>query len=228
MRVRTLGRQKELGIVPPDIELPAINPIGTAETRTGPDGLPFPELDITRPWDSLSDDEKKLFSRMAEVYAAWGHFDDGEWELYNIDADRAELHNLAAEMPDKLQQLVNLWLAEAGANGAFPLDDRLPLEILLTPRQLLSPGPRTIRLPPRHRRSPREPGGQRPQAILRDRRAPRHPSANRGGSGVRPRIAFWRPRAPRQRTTGSTTSTPSSAWTNSESSRPRIFRPEKT
>ena len=33
----------------------------------------------------------------------------------------------------------NLWFAEAGANGAFPLDDRGPLEILLTPRPVLSP-----------------------------------------------------------------------------------------
>jgi hypothetical protein len=32
-----------------------------------------------------------------------------------------------------------LWYAEAGANGAFPLDDRSALEILLTPRPVLSP-----------------------------------------------------------------------------------------
>ncbi len=35
--------------------------------------------------------------------------------------------------------MINLWYAEAGANGAFPLDDRSPLEILLTPRPVLSP-----------------------------------------------------------------------------------------
>ena len=76
MREQTLARQKELGIVPKDTELPPINPIGT-ETRTGPDGKPFPALDVTRPWDSLSDDEKKLFSRMAEVYAGFlAHADD--------------------------------------------------------------------------------------------------------------------------------------------------------
>ena len=42
MREQTLARQKELGIVPADTELPPINPIGTPETRTGPDGQPFP------------------------------------------------------------------------------------------------------------------------------------------------------------------------------------------
>jgi arylsulfatase A-like enzyme len=71
MRVETLARQKKLGLVPADTELPPINPIGTSETRKGPKGQPFPPLDATRPWDSLSDEEKRLFSRMAEVYAGF-------------------------------------------------------------------------------------------------------------------------------------------------------------
>src|SRR5207344_3562454 len=40
---------------------------------------------------------------------------------------------------DKVRELQNLWFAEAGANGAFPLDDRSPLEIMLTPRPVLTP-----------------------------------------------------------------------------------------
>ena len=71
MREQTLARQKEMGIVPADTELPPINPIGTPETRTGPEGKPFPALDVTRRWDSLSEDEKALFARMAEVYAGF-------------------------------------------------------------------------------------------------------------------------------------------------------------
>jgi arylsulfatase len=38
-----------------------------------------------------------------------------------------------------VRELVNLWFAEAGANQAFPLDDRSALEIILTPRPVLSP-----------------------------------------------------------------------------------------
>ena len=77
MREQTLARQKEMGIVPQDTELPPLNPIGTPETRTGPDGKPFPMLDVTRPWDSLSAEEKALFCRMAEVYAGFlSHADD--------------------------------------------------------------------------------------------------------------------------------------------------------
>jgi arylsulfatase A-like enzyme len=348
MRERTLARQKELGIVPQDTELPPVNPIGTPQTRTGPDGQPFPAVDYTKPWDSLPADAKRLYCRMAEVYAGflshadhqigrlldyleesgqagntllilvsdngasgeggpdgsvnenklfngipddlqsnlamidelggtktynhyptgwamafntpfkmwkryefnggtsdpciiawpsklshggeirhqyhhavdivptildllgvtppgeikgytqsrfdgvsmrysfedpsapsarrsqfysmlgsraiwhdgwkavsthptisgWSHFNDDTWELYHTDVDRSELHNLAGEQPGKLRELINLWFAEAGANGAFPLDDRTPLEVLNTPRpQLASPRDRYIYYP---------------------------------------------------------------------------------
>jgi arylsulfatase len=339
IREQILARQKELGIVPPETELPQINPIGTPETRQGPDGQPFPELDMTRPWSSLSAEEQQLFCRMAEVYAGflahtddqigrmldyleetgqlentmivvvsdngasgeggpngsvneskvangipdditenlaaiddlggpktynhypngwamafntpfkmwkryefnggtsdpciiswpagidahgevrqqyhhavdivptildalgveapetigghvqsefdgvsmrysfdappmpsaratqfysmlgsrsvwhngwkavtdhptlsgWGHFAADTWHLYHTDVDRSELHDLAEEEPARLQELVNLWYSEAGANDAFPLDDRSGLELLTTPRPVLSP-----------------------------------------------------------------------------------------
>ena len=76
IREQILARQKELGIVRPH-RLPPINPIGTPQNRTGPDGKPFPIMDFTQSWDSLSDDEKHLFCRMAEVYAGFlSHADD--------------------------------------------------------------------------------------------------------------------------------------------------------
>jgi arylsulfatase A-like enzyme len=339
MREQTLARQKQMGIVPDDTELPPLNPIGTSQTRKGPEGQPFSEVDETRPWDSLNASEKRLFARMAEVYAGflahadhhigrlldyleesgqrentmvivvsdngasgeggpngsvnenrffngvpddlesnlamldelggpktynhypngwamafntpfkmwkryefnggtsdpcivswpnattgrgeirrqyhhaidivpsildsldveppavikghtqsridgvsmrytvddpsgpstrrtqfysmlgsrgiwhdgwkavtthptisgWSHFEQDSWQLYHTDTDRAEVHDLAAEHPDKLREMVNLWYAEAGANGAFPLDDRSAIEIVLTPRPLLTP-----------------------------------------------------------------------------------------
>jgi len=80
--------------------------------------------------------------------SGWSHFNDDTWELYHTDADRSELHDLAAEQPDKVREMVNLWFAEAGANGAFPLDDRSALEILETPRpQLASPRERYVYYP---------------------------------------------------------------------------------
>jgi hypothetical protein len=71
--------------------------------------------------------------------SGWSDFATDTWELYHTDVDRSESHNLAAEEPERLQEMINLWYAEAGANGAFPLDDRGPLEILSTPRPLLAP-----------------------------------------------------------------------------------------
>jgi arylsulfatase len=84
----------------------------------------------------------------AAALSGWGHFNDDTWELYHTDVDRAEVHDLAAEQPEKLRELVNLWFAEAGANGAFPLDDRSALELILTPRpQLAAPRNRYIYFP---------------------------------------------------------------------------------
>ena len=80
--------------------------------------------------------------------SGWSNFNDDTWELYHTDTDRAEIHDLAAEHPDKLRELVNLWFAEAGANDAFPLDDRSALEIMITPRpQLASPRDRYAYFP---------------------------------------------------------------------------------
>ena len=71
--------------------------------------------------------------------AGWSHFSEDTWELYHTDEDRSELHDLAAEQPEKLQEMINLWYAEAGANEGFPLDDRSALEIFVSPRPQLSP-----------------------------------------------------------------------------------------
>ena len=71
--------------------------------------------------------------------SGWSHFGKDTWELYHTEVDRSELHDLSEQEPDRLQALINLWYAEAGANGAFPLDDRGALEIILTPRPVLSP-----------------------------------------------------------------------------------------
>jgi arylsulfatase len=51
-------------------------------------------------------------------------FDDDPWELYHVEVDRSECHDLAAEMPDKLAEMIALWWREAEANGVLPLDDR--------------------------------------------------------------------------------------------------------
>src|SRR5215510_14058576 len=69
-REETLARMKQIGMVPKDTQLSPINP--------WPVGEVIAETDAVRPWDSLNDKEKKLFARMAEVYAGFSSHTDHE------------------------------------------------------------------------------------------------------------------------------------------------------
>ncbi|WP_404293090.1 sulfatase-like hydrolase/transferase [Microvirga sp. RSM25] len=62
-----LARMIERGILPEGTELTPINPMTPGTVA---------ESDLVRPWDTLSDDEKRLFCRMAEVYAAMSEYTD--------------------------------------------------------------------------------------------------------------------------------------------------------
>ena len=93
--------------MPADTELPPLNPIGTPDTRSGPDNLPFPELDYTRPWDSLNGDERRLFARMAEVYAGFlAHADHHVGRLLDF-----------LEQNDQLENTLILVVSDNGASG---------------------------------------------------------------------------------------------------------------
>ena len=59
-----------------------------------------------------------------------GHFDQDQWELYHVDADRSESKDLAKENAEKLKQLINAWFEEADKNFVLPLDDRTAVEQL--------------------------------------------------------------------------------------------------
>jgi len=80
--------------------------------------------------------------KAATVHAPFtgkGHYDQDQWELYHVDEDRAEATDLAKQYPDKLEALKKAWFEEANANLALPMDDRLPAEILMTPRPTAEP-----------------------------------------------------------------------------------------
>jgi arylsulfatase A-like enzyme len=64
-----LPRMIERGTLPEGTELTPINPM--------PEGT-FTPGDLVRPWDSLSEEEKRLFSRMAEVYAGFSEYTDAQ------------------------------------------------------------------------------------------------------------------------------------------------------
>ena len=72
LRERTLARQKELGVVPPDTEL--------AENDE------FPK------WDSLSETERRLYARQMEVYA--GYSENADWNVGRVLAEIEEMGEL--------------------------------------------------------------------------------------------------------------------------------------
>jgi arylsulfatase A-like enzyme len=51
-------------------------------------------------------------------------FADDVWELYDTNTDWSQAQDLAAEMPEKLAELQQLWLEEARKYNVLPLDDR--------------------------------------------------------------------------------------------------------
>jgi arylsulfatase len=57
------------GVIPKDTALTPFNPMPEAMANPG---------DFVRPWDSLKPDEKKLFSRLAEVYAGFSEYTDAQ------------------------------------------------------------------------------------------------------------------------------------------------------
>jgi hypothetical protein len=63
------------------------------------------------PWEMVPDRNRK--------------FSDDVWELYDLDEDWSQAHDLAAEHPAMLRRLQDLFLIEAAKYQVFPLDDRV-------------------------------------------------------------------------------------------------------
>ena len=93
-----LARMIEKGIMPADTDLTALNPM--------PEGT-FSPNDEVRPWDSLSDDEKRLFARMAEVYAGFSEYTDHQVGRI-VDY---------LEQSGQLENTIILYCADNGASG---------------------------------------------------------------------------------------------------------------
>lgn len=93
-----LERMIEKKVLPEGTELTEINPM-TKGT--------YSEADSVRPWSQLSAKEKKLFSRMAEVYAAFSEFTDAQVGRI-IDY---------LEQSGQLENTLIIYAADNGASG---------------------------------------------------------------------------------------------------------------
>jgi arylsulfatase A-like enzyme len=112
IRASILANQKQLGLLPDDVELSAIN---TNKDVTSAAGHPWPALDVVRPWDSLDEHERRLFARMAEVYAGFVSYTDHEiGRLIDYLEESEQLENTIIVVVSD-----NGASGEGGPNGSF-------------------------------------------------------------------------------------------------------------
>jgi len=123
-------------IVPTILELLDIDP---PESYRGYDQMPITGTSMAYTFDNADERTRK----QVQYFEMFGHrgiwadgwkavtfhqpgnpFSDEEWELYNLNEDFSESRNLAAEHPEKLREMIDLWWIEAGKHGVLPLDDR--------------------------------------------------------------------------------------------------------
>jgi arylsulfatase len=60
-------------------------------------------------------------------------FDDDVWELYQVEVDPSEVHDLAADEPERLASMIEQWWEEAARFNVLPLDNRILFTILNPP-----------------------------------------------------------------------------------------------
>jgi arylsulfatase A-like enzyme len=97
-RTWVLARMVEKGVLPKGTELTPLNPLPEAAAN---------KSDYVRPWGTLSADEKKLFARLAEVYAGFSEY---------TDAQVGRIVDYLKES-GQLENTVVLYAADNGASG---------------------------------------------------------------------------------------------------------------
>ena len=124
-------------------------PQGPQRPRAGPAAWQLDEVLVRRARDAPTP-KKRQYYAMLGTRGIWedgwkavtvhgptsglGHFDEDVWQLFHTEVDRSEAHDLAAQEPEKLKQLIAAWFEEADKFNVLPLDDRLPVEIINDPR----------------------------------------------------------------------------------------------
>jgi len=86
--------------------------------------------------------------------------DKDTWELYDLRSDFSQADDLAEDQPEKVAQMVDLFLAEAKANKAFPIGGGLAVGGSAPGVRPAESGHRV----PLHGRCDRSPGSHRAQA----------------------------------------------------------------
>ncbi len=53
-------------------------------------------------------------------YGRWNYYENGPWELYNLDEDRAESIDISGKYPQKVNQMINMWNDWANHVPVYP------------------------------------------------------------------------------------------------------------
>ncbi|MEJ7585530.1 MAG: arylsulfatase [Acidimicrobiales bacterium] len=125
-----------IGIEPPDaiagVDQSPIEGVSFAPTLTAPDA---PDAHITQYYEMLG--SRALYHdgwKAVVFHTALGinydgsdvtvPFDDDVWELYHVAVDFSEVHDLATERHDKLEEMKQLWWDEAARYQVLPLNNQ--------------------------------------------------------------------------------------------------------
>ena len=115
----------------PDIMATFIDISGATYPETFHDGQKIHPLAGTSMMPTVSDPKKELHEYIfgeheKNRFARWKQWKavrdqtSKRWELYDVVADRSERHDLAAQHPEILEQLVEKWNEWAAAHNVFP------------------------------------------------------------------------------------------------------------
>lgn len=166
---------------PPNILLVLIDDCGYGQMGTFSGGIPTPNMDrvvnngLLYTFDD-ADAEDRHKTRYFEMLGNQGIYHDGwmasalrgdpwlsesppidllnmPWELYNVEEDFTQANNLAKDNPEKLDEMVKLFFAEASKFNVLPLDGRKTARLDVSNRPSLIQGrtkftyPNLLRLP---------------------------------------------------------------------------------
>jgi arylsulfatase len=122
--------------------MPTCLELAGASYPSGLDGNPIPPMEgtsLVRAFGGASFQREPVFweheSNRAVRDGNWklaAQGIDGPWELYDLAADRTELHDLSGKDPDLVKRLAAAWNDWAERCQVFPLDDRKWLDRLKT------------------------------------------------------------------------------------------------
>jgi len=120
-------------LMPTILELAQIDPIGTifngrqVRPTQGTSVLSFLAGDTATPAPQVSQVGYELFGMKAFISGRWKllqlpePFGTGDWQLYNLDKDPAELTDLSEEFPDDREKLIALWEQYRQDNGVLDI-----------------------------------------------------------------------------------------------------------